>query len=66
LLLTATGHSGHGALTHVSTIQRVKTKGGQPPPEGGCKASRLNVEIKSGYAADYYFYVPAKQPDWPD
>jgi hypothetical protein len=66
LLLTATGHSGHGALTHVSTIQRVKTKGGQPPPEGNCRASKLNSEVKSSYVADYYFYVPAKQPDWPD
>lgn len=66
LLLTATGHSGNGAFAHVSTIQRIHTKGGQPPPAGGCSASRLNVEVKSRYTADYYFYVPTKHDDWSD
>ena len=65
LLLAATGHSGKGVLTHVTTIQRVHTKGGQPPA-GGCKAAKLNLEVKSSYTADYYFYVPSKQSDWPD
>ncbi len=66
LLLTAAGHSGNGVLAHVTTIQRVHTKGGQPPPAGDCNASKLNLEVKSSYTADYYFYVPTKQSDWPD
>jgi hypothetical protein len=57
LLLTAAGHSGGGALSRVSTIQRVHTKGGQMPSTG-CDASRLDTEGKSPYTADYYFYAP--------
>jgi Protein of unknown function (DUF3455) len=32
LLVTATGHSGNGALTRVTSIQRIDTQGGQPRP----------------------------------
>jgi len=60
LLLTATGHSGSGALAGVSTIQRVHTKGGQPPAAPRCTSSNLDATSKSSYVADYYFYVPAK------
>lgn len=60
LLVTATGHSGDGVLSRVSSIQRIHTKGGAPPAVTGCNASRLNAEVKSGYTADYYFYAPAK------
>ncbi len=57
LLVSATGHSGDGALSRVSSIQRVHTKGGQPPA-GGCDESKQGGEVKSSYAADYYFYAP--------
>ena len=60
LLVTVTGHSGNGALSRVTSIQRIHTKGGQPAPAGDCNASKQNVEIKSSYTADYYFYAPAK------
>src|SRR5271167_3512768 len=60
LLVTATGHSGEGVLSHVTTIQRIHTKGGLPPPAADCDASKQNTEVKSSYAADYYFYAPAK------
>jgi hypothetical protein len=60
LLLTATGHSGDGVFAHVTSIQRLHTKGGQPPPAAGCDASKLNAEAKSSYTADYYFYAAAK------
>jgi len=60
LLVTATGHSGNGAFSGVTSIQRIHTKGGQPPAAGDCNASKENVEAKSSYAADYYFYAPAK------
>jgi len=58
--VTVTGHSGSGALSRVTTVQRIHTKGGQPPAAGDCNASKQNVEMKSNYTADYYFYAPAK------
>jgi hypothetical protein len=60
LLLTATGHSGSGVLSGVTSIQRIHTKSGQPPSAAECNASKEGVEVKSGYTADYYFYAPAK------
>jgi hypothetical protein len=60
LLLVATGHSGNGVLSHVTTVQRIHTKGGQPPPSDGCTASHRGIEAKSGYTADYYFYAPSQ------
>ena len=56
LLLAATGHSGNGVLSKVTSIQRIHTKGGQPPA-GGCDPSG-NAEKKISYTADYYFYGP--------
>jgi Protein of unknown function (DUF3455) len=60
LLVTATGHSGDGVLSRVTSIQRIHTKGGLPPPGGDCSTSKQSVEVKSSYTADYYFYAPAK------
>jgi hypothetical protein len=60
LLVTATGHSGDGVLGRVTSIQRIHTKGGQPPPATECNASKAAREVKSGYTADYYFYAPTK------
>jgi len=57
LLLTASGHNGGGALSRVTSIQRIHTKGGQIPA-AACDASRLGTEAKSPYTADYYFYAP--------
>ncbi|MGA8438184.1 MAG: DUF3455 domain-containing protein [Candidatus Sulfotelmatobacter sp.] len=59
LLLNVVSHAGSGALSKVTTIQRVHTRGGQPPAEG-CDAAHVNAESKSSYTADYYFYAPAK------
>jgi Protein of unknown function (DUF3455) len=59
LLVTVTSHAGNGVLSKVSSIQRIHTKGGQPPATG-CDASSQNSEKKIGYTADYYFYAPAK------
>jgi hypothetical protein len=58
LLLTATGHSGNGVLAGVASIQRIHTKGGQPP-QTGCDQSHTGAETKSAYSADYYFYASA-------
>ena len=60
LLVTATGHSGEGVLSRVTSIQRIHTKGGMPPPAADCNASKQSQEVKSNYTADYYFYVPSK------
>jgi hypothetical protein len=60
LLVTATGHAGTGVLSSVTSIQRIHTKGGQPPAAAECNASKEGVETKSSYTADYYFYAPAK------
>ena len=59
LLVTANGHSGEGVLSRVTSIQRIHTKGGLPPP-ADCNASKQNLEVRSSYTADYYFYAPAK------
>jgi hypothetical protein len=60
LLLSAANHSGTGILAGVATIQRIHTKGGQPPAKPQCTSSNLNATSKSSYVADYYFYAPAK------
>lgn len=59
LLVKIVGHAGNGLLASVTSIQRVHTHGGQPPAEG-CDGTHRDVEIKSSYTADYYFYAPAK------
>jgi hypothetical protein len=60
LLLKAAGHSGSGILSRVTTIQRIHTKGGQPPEATSCDESKRGTETKSSYSADYYFYAPSK------
>jgi hypothetical protein len=60
LLVTVTGHAGDGTLSHVTTIQRIHTKGGVAPAAGTCNVDRQGSESKSSYTADYYFYAPAK------
>lgn len=60
LLVSATGHSGAGVLSRVTSVQRILTKGGLAPAAASCNASKLNTEAKSSYTADYYFYAPAK------
>jgi hypothetical protein len=60
LLVTATGHSGNGILSRVTTIQRINTHGGQPPSASDCDTATLGHHAKSAYTADYYFYAPTK------
>jgi hypothetical protein len=59
LLVKVVSHSGNGLLSNVTSIQRVRTHGGQPPADG-CDAAHRDAETKSSYSADYYFYAPAK------
>jgi|SRR5579862_6541255 len=59
LRLKVVSNSGKGALAKVTTIQRVHTHGGQPPPDG-CDEAHKGAEYKSSYSADYFFFAPAK------
>src|SRR5271166_4577927 len=59
LLVSVVSHTRSGALSNVTTIQRVRTHGGKPPAEG-CDAAHVNTETKSSYTADYYFFAPGK------
>ncbi len=59
LLVKVVSHSGNGQLSNVTSIQRVRTHGGQPPEEG-CDEAHKGAETKSSYSADYYFYAPGK------
>lgn len=59
LLLSAIGHSGNGVLAPVTTIQRLHTKGGQPP-QSACDAGHHGKEVKQAYSAEYYFYAPPR------
>lgn len=60
LLLAATEHSGTGILARVTSVQRIHTKGGQPPAADSCDGSKLGAEARSAYSADYYFYSPRR------
>lgn len=62
LLVTVTSNSGKGALSQVTSIQRVNTVSGLepeslPPAAVECSESTREVEFKSSYSADYYFYA---------
>jgi hypothetical protein len=57
LLVTVTGNSGTGALSGVTSIQRVNTAGGLAPTAAECTAQSGEAEFKSSYSADYYFYA---------
>jgi hypothetical protein len=58
LLLTAVSHEGTGAFAHVTSIQRLHTKGGQAPPAEKCDPSKPSAETWIPYTADYYFFAP--------
>jgi hypothetical protein len=59
LKIQVTAHDGQGLLEHVSTVQRVRTRGGQPPEAARCTPANQNEETSVPYTADYYFYAPA-------
>ena len=59
LKVQVTAHDGQGLLEHVSTVQRVRTRGGQPPDAARCTPANQSEEARVPYTADYYFYVPA-------
>jgi len=56
LLLSAGETFGHGVLDQTTSIQRLKTVGGQPPTVG-CAAAELGRGMRVPYQAEYRFYV---------
>ena len=64
LLLQAVGSdegpAGGKALTRVSFIQRLNTKGGLAPSDGCSVAGDVGKQTLSPYSADYYFFHKAK------
>lgn len=57
LLVTVTSRTGEGVLAHVTSIQRVNTKGGKAPASG-CDAAHAEREYRAPYSADYVFFAP--------
>jgi len=57
LLLQATEHSGTGAFSTISYVQRLETTGGVAPAEG-CDADHAGDVTREPYEATYAFYYP--------
>jgi hypothetical protein len=57
LLLTATGHTGDGAMKNVVSIQRLQTKGGKAPANG-CGASHKGESARISYTALLFLRAP--------
>ena len=58
LLLEAKQHTGSGAFSTITHIQRLATAGGAAPTEG-CDADHAGEEVREPYTATYVFYYPA-------
>jgi len=56
LLVTVVSHSGDGVLAHVTSIQRINTKGGKAPANG-CDATHGGQDVRVPYSADYVFFT---------
>jgi hypothetical protein len=57
LLVTVVSRSGDGLLAHVTSIQRIHTKGGKASASG-CDAAHAGKEDRVAYSADYVFFAP--------
>ena len=58
LLLEAREHSGDGAFSTITYVQRLDTVGGAAPADG-CDADHAGDEARQPYEATYAFYYPA-------
>jgi hypothetical protein len=54
-VLYTTTPSGNGAFGKVTSVQRVNTVGGLPPP-AGCDAQNIGATHSVAFRATYYFY----------
>jgi len=57
LLVKVVSHEGEGMLAHITSIQRINTKGGRAPASG-CDAVHAGQEVRVPYSADYLFFAP--------
>jgi hypothetical protein len=57
LLVTVVSRNGEGKLAHVTSIQRINTKGGKAGASG-CDAGHTGQEQRAAYSADYVFFAP--------
>jgi hypothetical protein len=55
LLLRAASHAGSGRMEQVTYVQRIRTWGGNAPPDG-CDASHAGAVTRVPYRATYCFY----------
>jgi Protein of unknown function (DUF3455) len=58
LRVEVTSHVGKGLFEHVTTVQRIRTRGGEPPQAASCTPANQYEESRVPYSADYYFYAP--------
>ena len=58
LLLTTTAEGAKGAMSAVTSIQRVKTAGGIAPGTGCAAAGDVGKQARVPYTSDYVFFVP--------
>ncbi len=58
LLLEATEHTGSGAFSTITYVQRLDTVGGVAPDEG-CDADHAGDEVRQPYEATYAFFYPS-------
>jgi len=56
LLLTAKSVGSEGALSKVTSVQRVRTVGGMAP-KVGCSRAAAGTSVRVPYTADYYFFT---------
>jgi len=56
LLLNAKSTSGSGVFASVRFVQRLRTVGGNAPPEG-CNQAAAGTEVRVPYSAEYWFYA---------
>jgi hypothetical protein len=57
LLVTVVSRTGEGALSKVTSIERLNTKGGKAPATG-CDTAHTGQEVRAPYSADYLFFAP--------
>ena len=56
LLLNAKSTSGSGIFASVRFVQRLRTAGGNAPPDG-CSPASADSEVRVPYSAEYWFYA---------
>jgi len=56
LLLSAKSVGAEGALSKVTSVQRVSTAGGVAP-KAGCSQAAAGTSVRVRYTADYYFFT---------